>query len=93
MSKVVVGFDKKPIMQEDKKLTFGNVIATTLATPLEEDKGLVPTKVLHRMKLAQQAYEGGEVELEAADAAEIQKRLAQTHILVVAGQVIEALNG
>lgn len=86
-------FDKNEVVIEGTKLTFGKVVANSLATPLEEDRGNGHEKTLERWKLAMRLYDGGEQEISATEASEIQKRVSKTHPLMLAGQVIEALNG
>lgn len=93
-SKGFIDLEGAPVIdQEGELITLGKVVANSLVSPLEDDKGAGHDKVLERWKLAMKLHGGGEHDLTASQAAEIQKRIAKTHTTIVAAQVIEALNG
>lgn len=94
LSKGFLSFDKEPLKDEKGQLfTLGKVIATSLSTPLEEDRGLDQAKVLERWKLALRMWDCGEQELTPEEATTIRQRIFKTSPLIIAGQVIESLNG
>lgn len=93
-NKGFVDLDNQPVKTQDgEAVTLGKVVANSLATPLDDDKGIGHEKVLERWKLAMRLHSGGEQEITATEAADIQKRIVKTHTMIVAAQVVEAMNG
>lgn len=97
LSTPINDFDGTQLKDEsDKPLTLGRVCVVSLSTPLEDDRGLTPEKVVERWHLANRLYiyrEGKEVELSPEEAATIRSRIPKCFILKAAGPAIDLLKG
>lgn len=90
--KVLQQMNGKPVKEGDGELRLGRACSQALASALEGDEKMSADKVLARWKLAQALYSAeGEHEITPEQATEIRGRAGRVFQLVVAGQIIEAL--
>ena len=89
----ILDFDENPILEEDNQpLLLRKACVVSLSTPLDEDRGLSPEKVVERWNLAMRINSGGDgFELTPEAVTAIRARIPKCYTLVPAGRALQLL--
>lgn len=90
-SQPVLDLENKPVLLNEKPVTFARVVANAL---LSDEKGLDGAEKLKRFALAQKIFNAtGDVELSDEERVLIKKQVETTYNSLVYARVIELLGG
>lgn len=94
-SKLLNDLSGQPIKNDKggEDLILKDVAIRALTTALPEDQALTGEQAFKRLELARRIHQGGEQELDPAEAVLIRDRVPKIWVLEISGQVYEMLKG